>query len=132
MGKYFGGFTDRDNVASQFDMGNRGEWNKETHEYPPYVVSDGFPSDSQILFASYADGGYDGDATVVFERDGKLFEVNGSHCSCYGLEDQWIPEETSWEAMALRPRDRYVLSQHDDEAKAAFWSLIDAHSNGVK
>ena len=42
-----------------------------------------------ILFASYGQGGYEGDAWVLFEEDGKLFEVNGGHCSCYGLEGQW-------------------------------------------
>jgi hypothetical protein len=27
----------------------------------------------------------------------QLFEVHGSHCSCYGFEEQWIVEETSIE-----------------------------------
>ena len=30
---------------------------------------------------------------ILLEKDGKLYEVNGSHCSCYGLEEQWKPEE---------------------------------------
>lgn len=51
-----------------------------------------------VLFAAY-DGDYDGQALVVFRLDGKLYEVNGSHCSCYGLEDQWDPELTSHEAL---------------------------------
>lgn len=42
-----------------------------------------------ILFASYVYEDYSGDAVVLFERDGKLYEVYGSHCSCYGLEGQW-------------------------------------------
>lgn len=46
-----------------------------------------------ILFASYGAENYEGDAWVLFEEDGKLYEVNGSHCSCYGLEEQWEPEE---------------------------------------
>jgi hypothetical protein len=46
---------------------------------------------------------------VIFEKDGKLWEVNGSHCSCYGLEGQWQPEETTWEAIAI----------HGDEDLAA-------------
>jgi len=55
-----------------------------------------------ILFASYSYANYSGDAWVLFERDGKLFEVNGAHCSCYGLEGQFYPEETTLEAVAHR------------------------------
>lgn len=32
--------------------------------------------------------------------DGKLYEVSGEHCSCYGLEGQWNPAETSWKYLA--------------------------------
>ena len=28
--------------------------------------------------------------------------MNGSHCSCYGLEGQWEPEETDLEAIRHR------------------------------
>lgn len=52
-------------------------------------------SGENILFAWYGAGSYDGSAFVLFERDGRLYEVNGGHCSCFGLEDQWDPEETS-------------------------------------
>ena len=48
------------------------------------------PEEANILFASY-DGdelGHGADY-VLFERDGKLYETSGSHCSCYGIE--WIP-----------------------------------------
>ena len=46
-----------------------------------------------ILFASYGQDNYSGDAWVLFEEDGELYEVNGAHCSCYGLEGQWDEEE---------------------------------------
>jgi hypothetical protein len=49
--------------------------------------------DVNILFATYGTDNWSGDAFVLFEQNGKLYEVNGSHCSCYGLEDQWCPEE---------------------------------------
>lgn len=55
-----------------------------------------------ILLASYGTGNYEGDAFVLFERNGKLFEVYGSHCSCYGLEDQFNPEESSLESLQHR------------------------------
>lgn len=45
------------------------------------------------LFAYYSYANYSGDAWVLFEQDGELWEVSGSHCSCYGLEGQWCPEK---------------------------------------
>lgn len=55
-----------------------------------------------ILFASYEDENYSGDAFVLFEENGELFEVNGSHCSCYGLEGQWTPEEVTLTVLEQR------------------------------
>ncbi len=57
---------------------------------------------AEILLASYGTPSYEGYAFVLFRRDGKLWEVNGSHCSCYGLEGQWEPEETTVEALRHR------------------------------
>ena len=58
--------------------------------------------DVNILFASYNCANYTGDAFVLFEKDGELFEVNGAHCSCYGLEGQWEPQETNIKALTYR------------------------------
>ena len=55
-----------------------------------------------ILFASYSIDNYVGDAFVLLEKNGNLYEVNGSHCSCYGLEDQFDPEITTLEALEHR------------------------------
>lgn len=49
---------------------------------------------AEVLLASYAYEDYSGAAFVLFRRDGVLYEVHGSHCSCYGLEGQWEPEAT--------------------------------------
>ena len=59
-------------------------------------------AESDVLIATYEQEDYEGSAFVLFTDGGRLFEVNGSHCSCYGLEDCWRPEETSWEALAIR------------------------------
>jgi len=61
-------------------------------------------TDADIVVAVYESESYEGNAFVLYQKDGKLYEVNGSHCSCYGLENQWKPEETSIEAIAMRPR----------------------------
>jgi hypothetical protein len=59
-------------------------------------------AEATVFLAWYGYGCYCGSSLVVYEKDGKLYEVNGNHCSCSGLEDQWQPEETSWDALAER------------------------------
>lgn len=58
-----------------------------------------------VYLAWYGYGSYCGSSLVVFEKDGQLFEVNGSQCSCMGLEGQWKPEKTTWAALAMRNFD---------------------------
>lgn len=48
----------------------------------------------RFVFAEYEQPSYEGYATVVTSDDGAKFNiVEGSHCSCMGLEDQWEPTE---------------------------------------
>jgi hypothetical protein len=65
-------------------------------------------TEKELLFAWYGGGGYDGTAFVLFRRDGVLYEVNASHCSCNGLEDQWKPEATSKKALLFRIEKGYL------------------------
>lgn len=57
------------------------------------------PEDAEILLAWYGYGDYSGSSFVLYRQGGTLYEVNGSHCSCYGLEGQWEPEETTVAAL---------------------------------
>lgn len=92
---------------------------KIAEEFSPHVYGDSVPAikgrkaseylsiltdleESVIHLAWYGYGDYCGSALVIYERNGKLYEVNASHCSCNGLEDQWMPEETSWESLKMR------------------------------
>lgn len=59
--------------------------------------------DIEFIYACYDTPQYEGYAHVIFKRDGKLYEVNASHCSCYELDGQWEPEETSLSALMFRP-----------------------------
>ena len=59
-------------------------------------------SDINILFASYNFADYEGKAWVLLEKEGKLFEVNAEHCSCYGVEGQWEPKQVSLEELKHR------------------------------
>jgi hypothetical protein len=87
MERYVGLFTSLEDVRREFAVG----------EDAP------FPRDEQIIMAAYDVEGYEGSVLVLYRGDdGQLYEVNGSHCSCYGLEDQWEPEVTSAEALRMR------------------------------
>lgn len=48
-----------------------------------------------VAYESVGDYGCDSSGFFVFRKGRSLFEVHGSHCSCYGFEDQWSPEKTS-------------------------------------
>lgn len=52
------------------------------------------PSNLVLLYADYTYEDYSGDAYVLgYDKEKKqFFEVHGSHCSCYGLEGQWMEE----------------------------------------
>jgi len=80
--------------------------------------------DIDVLLAAYSDEDYSGDAFVVFIKDDKLYEVNGSHCSCMGLEDQWEPEETTFEALEHRMTEGYLCYHFRDEVRARLEHLI--------
>jgi hypothetical protein len=59
--------------------------------------------DIYFIYADYDTGDYQGASLVIFVRDGKLYEVNGSHCSCNGMEGLFEPEETTFSALMFRP-----------------------------
>lgn len=51
--------------------------------------------DETYLFACYDAGCYEGAAYVLLLKREKVYEVFGSHCSCFDLEGQWDPQETA-------------------------------------
>ena len=51
------------------------------------------PEPDEVLFALYDTPDYEGFAEVVYRNGNNFYWASGSHCSCYGLEDQWAPEE---------------------------------------
>ena len=55
---------------------------------------------SDFIIAGYSYEDYSGSAYVLFEKDGKVYEVSGGHCSCDGLEGQWEPYEMTAEAIS--------------------------------
>ncbi len=92
--KFFGDFADLKSVQDNFF---------------PNTKPDTFPTLKQLVFAAYGGEACEGVAMVVFKKGRKLYEVNGSHCSCFGLEGQWTPEETSKAALQIRnPYDALI------------------------
>lgn len=79
----------------------------------------------EVLLASYEASGYEGDAFVLFQRDGALYEVHGSHCSCNGLEYQWRPEETTVHALR-HLLDKGNLGQGEHSFAAELRRVLDA------
>lgn len=113
---YFGGFADYAGMVAAFS-----EYDYGTKTTPPI---DGMASEAEVIFASYECASYEGCARIFFERDGRLFEVYASHCSCMGLEGQWSPEPVTWEALALRGPHFAFLEDHEPEARDYFRALL--------
>lgn len=77
-------------------------------------------NDKEIILAYYDYEDYSGYATVIFKDSNDIFwEVNGSHCSCYGLEGQWEPEEIGY----LNLFKEYSKTQPID-CKGTVYSLL--------
>lgn len=84
-------------------------------------------TDKEILFAYYGYGSYCGIAEVLFQRNGKLYEVRASHCSCYGLEGRWYPDEVTWDQLAMRPDHGTYFESDREGAEETFKKLIRKH-----
>ena len=116
QGVFFGVWANVDDMWASFQ-------GKYTHKgkVPPSEAG------VEVLWASYDYMSYSGYAWVIFTKQGKLYEVNSSHCSCYGLQGTWSPEETSWEfieATYLRNIDNGLTQKHTPEALAVLYTLL--------
>jgi len=66
----------------------------------------------------------EGPTFVLFESKGVLYEVNGSHCSWFGLKEQWEPIVTTWKALKMRRFHRFY-----SEFEKELLEMIDSHLN---
>ena len=112
------GWDSVDDIARGFAVGTGHRYDGDFKKDPA------FPKVREIIIADLDEGGYEGSAFVLYRRDGKLFEVHGGHCSCHGFEGQWDPEETTWDALAMR---RYFRMTR--EGRAALDVLITKHAS---
>jgi hypothetical protein len=68
-----------------------------------------------VLFSYYDVDGYSGSSFELLRRrsDGRLFENEGGHCSCFGLEDQFAPGESCKE---------HLLACFGPKSSMPFWT----------
>lgn len=99
---YFEGFRSWDDVMEQFQVPEQDR-----------------PVPDQVLFASYDCPEYEGYAEVIYRIGERYFWASGSHCSCYGLEDQWDPEEYNREQLALvvLRQGQFYHSENPDDVR---------------
>lgn len=64
------------------------DWASVQHEYRT-----DHPEPDEVIVAYYSYEDYSGYSVVIYRDQGRYCLVTGSHCSCYGLEDQFEPEE---------------------------------------
>ena len=97
------------------------------------------PQDVALIVAWYRNEDYHGQAIVVYRdaRDGKVYENHGSHCSCYGLEGQWQPEEVSTAEILQRPAyvpyhwgDYAVIGEINERIRATLRTALLDSANG--
>lgn len=72
-----------------------------------------------VLVGYISVGSWGCDSSAYFllwdHKTGKYYEVFGSHCSCYGFEDQWEPEETTLEYLTS-DHFGFCTGGYDDES----------------
>ena len=80
--------------------------------------------DVLIAYESVGSWGCDSTAFFVFKNKetGELYEMHGSHCSCYGFEGQFRLEPTTAEALKARVNEARSRNE-DDEDEHTIYSL---------
>ena len=83
------------------DLSGLSEDEVKKHIVSSYEVDDSEVDKYEVLVAYESVGSWGCDSSswiLLKDREtGKLFETHGSHCSCYGFEGQFEPEETTVE-----------------------------------
>lgn len=122
LGVYNKGFSSWESVIEEFHGTVYG------NDLDKRKVAELYPKPEIVLYAEYGGGSYDGDAVVVYFDKGKFYTVEGGHCSCYGLEDQWNPEEYDPETF-LAALERKIEGARSEEmdypsSSKVVWQII--------
>lgn len=73
-----------------------GSWEDVQREYEMRE-----PEPDEVIAALYKCESYEGSSVVVYRQGNTYYHVYGSHCSCYGLEGQWNPDEIGDKATTI-------------------------------
>ena len=89
------------------------------HLIEEYRVSTDLLDEYEILlgYESVGSWGCDSSSFFILRKcaTGALFEVHGSHCSCYGFEEQFEPEECTRESLLTLDLTYDVLGGYDED-----------------
>ena len=87
--------------------------------------------DILVAYESVGDWGCDSSSFFLLreKKTGKLFENHGSHCSCYGFEGQWEPEETTLEYLQSDSFSFYTGGYDDNDR--ANRAMVVEYINGL-
>lgn len=120
--QYYGEWKSREDIIQDFFCDYEGSVREEDKE-----AAENFPRHDQIIFAcNVAHSAYEESCVVLYVEGGKLFFNEASHCSCYGYENQWDPDEVTWFQlwkMRLLNWDEDYYSDEEREA-ARCWRTI--------
>lgn len=88
------------------DLKDYSEDQVKKHLINQYCAKESDLEDLEILVAYESVGSWGCDSSSFFllrnRTKGKLYENHGSHCSCYGFEGQYKPEETEIKSLGFR------------------------------
>ncbi len=79
MNNYIEGFDSWKDVQDHYEMNER--------------------EPEEVIYAAYDGGSYEGYSTIIYRNGDFYYLEESSHCSCYGLEGQWNPEQYTIEAI---------------------------------
>lgn len=114
----------KDHIASEYNP-KEGGYPYETETAKLRAELDQY--EILLAYESVGSWGCDSSSFFLLRKDGKLYQNHGSHCSCYGFEGQWEPEET--EVDALKRQEYWSLGGYDnspEENRAAIKNFIGA------
>lgn len=96
--KNYYGFTDWEDLKSQFQEKDLG-------------------GEPEFIYAVYSFPCYSGNAQIVYKaNDGRWYHVEGGHCSCYGLEEQWSPQPVNpQDHLDALKENKRLLNVYDTE-----------------
>lgn len=80
-------------------------------------------TDEELVLVVDVSAAWEGLLHVVYRRDGKLYWVTGSHCSCHGYEGQWSPQETTLEVLGKSSPEDWETNWNAEQ-RAAWAALV--------